>query len=287
MPAADGLFPVVLTQAQRKIVAILSADLSDRLKLDAKNPRTIRFSREELREVIRRAKAVERQVRGGETLHSLSCLIETCSVAVEHFQGIVAVPASIRLYQFKITLLDARPLIWRRILVKNCTLDKLHEHIQTAMGWTNSHLHHFKIDDQLYGDPMLVEDNWDMMNYEDSTRTKLGDILPKSGKRFQFEYEYDFGDGWRHEILFEGCVAAERGKRYPRCLEGARACPPEDVGGTAGYKEYVIALADPEDEKHEEFLKWRGQFDSEAFDLAMATKRMKRGLPDWRSSQWI
>ena len=96
MPLSDGLFPVVLTQAQRKIVAILSADLSDRLKLDAKNPRTIRFSREELREVIRRAKAVERQVRGGETLHSLSCLIETCSVAVKHFQGIVAVPASIR-----------------------------------------------------------------------------------------------------------------------------------------------------------------------------------------------
>jgi hypothetical protein len=193
-----------------------------------------------------------------------------------------------RLYQFKITLLEARPPIWRRIQVKDCTLDKLHEHIQTAMGWTNSHLHHFRINDQLYGDPLLMQENFEDMGYEDSTSTKLSDILPKTGKRFRFKYEYDFGDGWRHDVLFEGCVRAERGKRYPVCIEGARACPPEDVGGTSGYEEFVEAMANPHHERHEEFSEWIGaRFDPEGFDSAKATKRMWRGLPDWRSERWI
>jgi hypothetical protein len=69
-------------------------------------------------------------------------------------------------YQFKITLLESKPPIWRRIQVKDCTLDKLHEHIQTVMGWTNSHLHHFKVGEQLYGDPMLMEENMEEMDYQ-------------------------------------------------------------------------------------------------------------------------
>jgi Plasmid pRiA4b ORF-3-like protein len=87
------------------------------------------------------------------------------------------------LYQFKITLMESQPPIWRRIQVKDCTLDKLHEHIQTAMGWTNSHLHHFKVNDRFYGDPMLMEETFGEMEYEDSTATKLSDILPTGGKR--------------------------------------------------------------------------------------------------------
>jgi hypothetical protein len=186
-------------------------------------------------------------------------------------------------YQFKITLLDTRPPIWRRIQVKDCTLDKLHEHIQTAMGWTNSHLHHFRVGEQLYGDPMLMEENFEEMEYKASTTTKLRDILPGSGGRFRFEYEYDFGDSWRHEALFEGVVPAERDKRYPVCLEGARACPPEDVGGTGGYQDFLEAIADPGHEDHDGLLGWAGgSFDPEAFDPAAATREMHRGLPDWR-----
>jgi len=71
--------------------------------------------------------------------------------------------------------------------VKDCTLDKLHEHIQTAMGWTNSHLHHFKVGEQLYGDPLLVQENFEDMEYEDSTATKLSAILPRSGRRFRLD----------------------------------------------------------------------------------------------------
>ena len=189
-------------------------------------------------------------------------------------------------YQFKITLKEIEPPIWRRIQTKDCTLDKLHEHIQTAMGWTNSHLHQFKIDGVTYGDPQLLQ-----VEFEDETpvvnslRTKISNIVPADGKRFSFDYEYDFGDGWEHEILFEGCLQAEKGTRYPLCVEGARACPPEDVGGGHGYEEYLEAMADPKYERHEEFMEWRGPFDPEAFDAQAATKEMRKGLPNWREME--
>jgi len=195
------------------------------------------------------------------------------------------IPATERLFQFRITLKEVKPPVWRRIQVKDCTLDKLHEHIQTSMGWTNSHLHQFKIGDQLYGDPMLLYENWEKMDYDDSTNTKLSDIVPRSETRFRFEYEYDFGDGWEHDVLLEGCLRAEKGARYPICLEGERACPPEDVGGGWGYANYLQAIADPEHERHEELLGWSGPFDPEAFDAGAATKRMRLGLPNWREME--
>ena len=194
--------------------------------------------------------------------------------------------ASATVYQFKITLKDIEPPIWRRIQVKECTLDKLHEHIQTAMGWTNSHLHQFKIGGVLYGDLQLLYEGWeDETPPVDSLRTKLSKIVPKNGKRFQFDYEYDFGDGWEHEILFEGFMPAEKGTRYPLCLEGQRACPPEDVGGTYGYQECLEAMANPKHKRHKEFMEWSGPFDPEKFDTEVATKEMRKGLPDWRNEE--
>ena len=127
-----------------------------------------------------------------------------------------------------------------------------------------------------------MEENFEEMDYEDSTTTKISDILPKTGKRFRFEYEYDFGDSWQHEVLFEGCLQAEPGKRYPVCLEGARACPPEDVGGVWGYEEFLEAMADPSHERHDELREWvGGDFDPEAFDPAATTREMHTGIPDW------
>ena len=190
------------------------------------------------------------------------------------------------LYQLKISLIDAQPAIWRRIQVKDCTLDKFHEHIQTAMGWTNSHLHHFDVDGQLYGDPELMEENFAEMNYRDSTVTLLSSVLPPDGKRFQFRYTYDFGDGWEHEVLFEGCPKAERGQKYPICLEGERACPPEDVGGVGGFAEFLERIKDREHRERVETLEWvEGWFDPEEFDAATATKSMWKGLPDWRNME--
>lgn len=189
-----------------------------------------------------------------------------------------------QLFQFKITLAEVAPPVWRRIQVNDCMLDKLHEHIQTAMGWTNSHLHHFKINQRYYGDPQLMAVTFEELNYADSTTTLLSQILPPDGSRFAFEYEYDFGDGWMHEILFEGRPPADPKAKYPLCLEGGRACPPEDVGGAWGYADFLEAVNDPEHESHDELLSWAGgKFAAEEFNPATATRRMKKGLPNWRA----
>ena len=187
------------------------------------------------------------------------------------------------LFQFKITLIDSRPPIWRRIQVADGNLDKLHEHIQTSMGWTNSHLHHFRVGEQLYGDPMLLHETMNEMNYKASTRTKISKIVPKAAKGFSVVYEYDFGDGWEHEVLFEGCPKKEPGKKYPLCLDGERACPPEDVGGIGGYEDFLEAIGNKKHEEREVMFEWvDGWFDPEEFDPVVATKSMMKGLPDWR-----
>ena len=275
-------FLVRLTQAQRKVVAEIAPELADRLKLDERNQRTIPFSLAELRAIKGKAGEAMRHASTGMLRNSLRHVTDLTAQALDRSRGFGAIPAAERVYQFRITLLDTRPPVWRRVQVKDCTLDKLHEHVQTAMGWTNSHLHHFRVGEQLYGDPLLVQENFEEMEYEDSTTTKLSAVLPRGGQRFAFEYEYDFGDGWRHEVLFEGCLRAERGQRYPVCLEGERACPPEDVGGVRGYRDFLQAITDPEHEDHDGLLEWAGgSFDPEAFDPA-ATRAMLRGLPDWR-----
>ena len=188
-----------------------------------------------------------------------------------------------RLYQFKITLVDIEPPIWRRIQVLDGTVDKLHEHIQAAMGWTNSHLHQFYIDGTLHGDPELLKSGAERFDGENSTRTLISEVMPHDGAPFRFSYEYDFGDSWNHEVKFEGNPQPQPGVEYPLCLEGARACPPEDVGGTTGYADYVEALGDPTHERHEELLQWNGDFKPEAFNPRRATQAMQEGLPDWRT----
>ena len=101
-------------------------------------------------------------------------------------------------------------------------------------------------------------------------------LLPKSAKRIRWVYEYDFGDGWRHEILFEGFPPIDPKTKAPLCLEGGRACPPEDCGGPPGYEDYLAAVADPQHEQHEELLEWRGPFDPEAFDAKKVTREIRK-----------
>jgi len=175
-------------------------------------------------------------------------------------------------YQFKITLRDIKPAIWRRIQVPDCTLDQFHEFIQSAFGWNNYHLHEFEIDGVRYGEPSDDDFGEDA---EDETEVDLSQLLPKSAKRARWHYTYDFGDGWRHEVVFEKFPPHDPKAKYPLCLEGERACPPEDCGGPWGYADFVDAVADPKHERHEELLEWSGPFDPEAFDAKKATKEMR------------
>ncbi len=279
---SPGSIKLNLTQAQRKVVAELLPQFADRLKLDEKNPRTIPFTPKVLELIREKATAARPQAENGMKRNSLRHVVNAVTKAIEESEGIGSIPASERLFQFKVTLLESNPPIWRRIQIKNSTLDKLHERIQTAMGWTNSHLHQFKIDGDRYGDPELLDDGFEGFECVDSTVTRISEIVPKDGKRFRFLYEYDFGDGWEHEVLFEGCLCAEKGGRYPLCVEGERNCPPEDVGGIWGYAEFLGAIADPKHEQHDDFVEWAGEFDPEEFDAEKITKAMRRGLPDWR-----
>ena len=246
-------FPLRLTQAQRKVIAGLLPDLRLRLILDEANQRTLQFTLDYMKEIAQACRAAVPKASTGMERNSLRHVVDAAERALDRFKegGIARIPASERLYQFRITLKETEPPIWRRIQVKDCTLDKVHEQIQTSMGWTNSHLHQFKINSVIYGDPQLLYEGWeDETPPVNSLRTKLSEIIPEDGKRFAFSYEYDFGDGWEHEVLFEGCLRAEKGARYPLCLEGERACPPEDVGGTYGYQEYLEAMADPKHKEH-------------------------------------
>src|SRR5262249_1568964 len=152
MPAVPQHFLVRLTQAQRKVVAEIASALADRLKLDERNQRTIEFSLAELKAIKEKAAKAIRHASTGMVQNSLRHVTDLTAQALNRSRGLGAIPAAERVYQFKITLLDTQPPIWRRIQVKDGTLDKLHEHVQTAMGWTNSHLHHFRVVEQLYGD---------------------------------------------------------------------------------------------------------------------------------------
>lgn len=167
------------------------------------------------------------------------------------------------IYQLKITLRNFSPPIWRRVLVPGeFNLYKLHWVVQVAMGWTNSHLHQFIIDGEHYSIP--DPDDWEPVI--DERRVALSRIAPREKRKFV--YEYDFGDSWEHEILVEKILPLGAGTKYPLCLKGKMACPPEDVGGVWGYADFLEAINDPKHPEHEDLREWAGgDFDPNAFDL--------------------
>jgi hypothetical protein len=165
-------------------------------------------------------------------------------------------------HQLKVTLTGIRPPIWRRLQVSSSiNLRRLHDVLQAAMGWTQSHLYLFEVGDVEFGEP----DEEFGMPIRSAKATPLRKIAPQPGAVFR--YEYDFGDSWQHRIEVEKVLPPEPGASYPRCLAGKRACPPEDVGGIWGYEEFLQAIRDPEHEEHTAMLEWAGgAFDPEAFD---------------------
>ena len=184
----------------------------------------------------------------------------------------------ITIYQFKITLLGTNPKIWRRIQIPDCKLNTLHYHIQAVMGWENSHLHHFDIKGVRHGIPEHLDLEGDG-GIIDSKKIRVSQLVPEDGKKIAFRYTYDFGDNWEHEVLFEGIMKPSPETTYPACVEGERACPPENCGGPYGYEHMLEVLADPKHEEHRDLLEWVSEdFDPELFDARIATIRMVRGL---------
>lgn|GEM_PF-1329183 len=183
-------------------------------------------------------------------------------------------------YQVKITLKGSKPPIWRRILVKNdTTLTKMHRIIQAVMGWYDCHLHSFTTaDGREYGVPDPEEDAYWGYAPLDERKAKLRQVLTPEQPRMR--YTYDFCDDWEHEVLLEKTVPMDNTVRYPFCVKGKRATPPENVGGIWGYAHFLDALADPTHEEHQEYLEWIGcvTFDPDAFDLDEVNEALYRIL---------
>jgi len=168
-------------------------------------------------------------------------------------------------YQLRIELKRIQPLIWRRVLVpETITLPKLHLTLQEAMGWTNSHLHQFEINQQSYG---MLDPDWpDEDPYLDERRVRLKPFIEAGVRRFS--YLYDFGDHWDHVVHVEDLVSPPSSTQKVRCTAGENACPPEDVGSVPGYFEFLTAIKDPTHEEHQSMLDWIGYpFDPTAFDI--------------------
>lgn len=172
--------------------------------------------------------------------------------------------------RFKIKLLKSKPTIWRRfIVVDSMNFHELHLVIQNVMGWTNSHLYQFMdSDEMIISDPELMEE-FDVTN---SKKLKLSKFFNSPGTILM--YEYDFGDGWDHELTLEKIITDGPKLLYPVCLDGAMNCPPEDCGGIHGFYEYLKAMKDVKHPEHEDIVEWMGDYDADAFNLEKINNRL-------------
>ena len=182
-----------------------------------------------------------------------------------------------RTLQLKIQLVGADPPIWRRVRAsESIRLSDLHRVIQIVMGWDNAHLHQFEI-----RGTRLTEFDEDIENGAQDSRTiSLGE-LPIHEPNEVFNYLYDFGDDWLHQIVVESIGAAEPMEELPVCLDGKRACPPEDCGGIPGYERLIAAISNPENPDHSHLAEWVDpSFDPAVFDIAAVNQKLHREFAD-------
>jgi hypothetical protein len=182
------------------------------------------------------------------------------------------VTARTKIFRIEIVLTDVRPVVRRVVEVPGeISLAVLHEVVQDAMGWENAHLHEFDIGGARCG---LPDPDWES-GVGDELKVKLFRVV---GVGDRMGYVYDLGDGWEHVLAVESVTAPRVGVRYPRCVAGEGACPPEDVGGVTGYEQFCQALADSTHPEHDERVEWWGsdRFDPAQFDLEVADRAVSR-----------
>jgi hypothetical protein len=183
----------------------------------------------------------------------------------------------------KVTLLGVQPAIWRLIrILGDIHLHDFHSVLQELMPWEKRHLHRFVIGNEQFG--VLNEDFAD-----DKMRDESRVTLERAARiaKGRFRYEYDFGDRWDHDIVIEKESPWEKGNWIPVCLDGARACPPEDCGGPSGYADLLEAMNNPDKELQLEMKQWlkrrrKEPFDPERFDQAFTNKVLKWTAQDLR-----
>ena len=181
---------------------------------------------------------------------------------------------AVSIAHLRIKLDDVEPAVVRRVEVPlTIRLDRLHLVLQAAMGWTNSHLYEIRARDVGWGSPDPDFGDGPL----DASKARLIDVLEDVGAK-SLKYLYDFGDGWEHSVRIERITDAVPGIVYPRLIDAAGRCPPEDVGGPWGYREFLDAIADPNHQEHAERLQWIGRnFDPNDVD-AEALAQAVHGL---------
>ncbi len=154
--------------------------------------------------------------------------------------------------RLRITLNDTDPPIWRVVDVPlTASLKMLHDIIQSAMGWQDYHLWEFEAGDRRYG---LPHPDWPDDELAAAKNVKLGTLIERGVR--EMTYIYDMGDSWEHSIVIEAVEPGQRDTKYPRYIDGERRCPPEDVGGTPGFENFLDAITDPKHPDHAELIEW-------------------------------
>jgi hypothetical protein len=184
-------------------------------------------------------------------------------------------PAKIKkeVFDLRVALLGVEPSVWRSVAVPSeIPLFPLHLTIQGAMGWRNCHLHAFEIAGKRFEGGVGSRTSL-------NRKVAVGDV---------FHYVYDFGDDWKHEISVERAYEVKSRRHYPKCLDGAQACPPEDVGGAPGYARFLNILRDTAHPEYEKTLTWAREIWSvtriwtevrpERFDVQTATWQIQAML---------
>jgi hypothetical protein len=180
--------------------------------------------------------------------------------------------------RLKVSLRRVRPPIWRRVVVPaSCPLGVLSTVLEEVMGWGGGHLHAFRLDEETIGDPRHFPDH---ESVRDERSLVLHDVLRNRGDRLV--YEYDFGDGWEHDVVVEAVLPVHDGSFV--CTTGRRACPPDDCGGPYGYAELLHILAHPEHPEHAERMEWCGPLSPAVFDLDTVNLRLAALRPGGAST---
>ena len=182
------------------------------------------------------------------------------------------------IYYLKVSLEGIEPAIWRRLRVPgDANLGWLHAVLQVAMGWTNSHMHQFIVGKRLYSDPRHEPDEAaEDPRVLDEHAATIMEVTPRV--KTAFVYEYDFGDCWEHRIMVEKILDPDPAAAgLAQCLDGERACPPDDCGGAYGYANLLEVIMDPKHEEYEDMMEWLGgKFEPEAFDREKINKHLRK-----------
>lgn len=136
------------------------------------------------------------------------------------------------------------------------------------MGWEARHLFEFDFNGTVYAHPEHA-DEMDIKSTEDVIFSEaLGSLK-------EFSYVYDFGDYWKHKVEISNVLEHDPRLKYPVCIAGENACPPEDCGGPGGFEELKKVLTGKKSDEKDEMLEWVGGFFSpNTFDPNFVNKHL-------------